>query len=68
MRMQRGGSVSVNGLLLVALVIVALSCAAVNLYRARPIKVTVPEYAPTGVVPYHADSCGSPGAICYLKI
>lgn len=66
---QHGGPV--NGWILAALVAAALASAAMNVYQAKHhiTQIVMPRaLGPIGVFPRYADSCGSPGAICYLKI
>jgi hypothetical protein len=69
-RHQRGGTVSVW----VALLLIGLSLGEMAVIRHllahRNIEITFPSqpYKSTGIVPRHAYTCGSFGAICYLKI
>lgn len=69
-RRQRGGTVS----LWVVLLLVGLSLGEAvvirHLLAHRAIQITLPSqpYKSTGIVPRYAHSCGSPQAICYLKI
>lgn len=69
MNKQRGGTVSLG--LAVLLLVVAMGEAAVirHLLAHRAIEITVPQSVPhrVGIVPWHAYSCGSPGAICFYK-
>lgn len=67
MNKQRGGTISIG----VALALLALATAEAavirHLYAHRVIQIST-SFKPVEVVPPGADSCGSPGAICYQKI